>query len=71
MMITEGTNYDFFEPSNFLPMSLPRRSEVRTEVGWKKQIGKSGHTAQFDSKDALKLTEDLRIGNGLAGLIIL
>jgi hypothetical protein len=69
MTNTEGTNHSFFEPSNFLPMSQPGRLEVRNEVGW--SMEKSGCTAQLNPQDALKLGEDLGIGDGLAGLIIL
>jgi hypothetical protein len=69
MTNAEGTNHGFFEPSNFLPMSLPGRLEVRNEVGW--SMEKSGYTAQLNPQDALKLGEDLGIGDGLAGLIIL
>jgi hypothetical protein len=32
---------------------------------------KSGYTAQLDPKDALELREDLRIGDGLSGLVVL
>jgi hypothetical protein len=54
MTTTEGINHDFFEPSNFLPISLPGRLEVRTEVGWS-MVKIKIITTQLDPKNALKL----------------
>jgi hypothetical protein len=64
MTNAERPNHDFFEPSNFLPMSLPGRLEVRTEVGWS-MVKIKIITTQLDPKNALKLSENLRIGEGL------
>lgn len=64
----ERSNYDFFGPSIFFPISEP---EADVNFAYERDEEREAHTTQFDTQDPLQLGEDLSVRNSFSGLVIL